>query len=129
MQAMRQLATPAARDACVVAGESGAAGIAGLLALRARPELFDQAGLDASSRVLVFNTEGATDPELYRDIVYGGAAVGAGKPSQFRWIKVNDVFPRIARLGKLVILAQARAATKKPGLFRDRAFFTELAWR
>jgi diaminopropionate ammonia-lyase len=70
MQAMRRLATPAAPDASVVAGESGAAGVAGLLALRARPELLDQAGLDASSRVLVFNTEGATDPKLYRDIVY-----------------------------------------------------------
>lgn len=84
MQAMRRLAAPAAGDASVVAGESGAAGLAGLLALRAAPKLFDQAGLDASSRVLVFNTEGATDPELYRDIVYGGGAtVGVGKPSLF----------------------------------------------
>ena len=72
IQAMRRLAAPAAGDASVVAGESGAAGLAGLLALGASPKLFDQAGLDASSQVLVFNTEGATDPELYRGIVHQG---------------------------------------------------------
>ena len=69
MQAMRRLAAPAAGDASVVAGESGAAGLAGLLALGASSALFNQAGLNGSSRVLIFNTEGATDPELYRSIV------------------------------------------------------------
>ena len=69
MQAMHRLAAPAAGDASIVAGESGAAGLAGLLALEASPTLFGQAGLDASSRVLAFNTEDATDPALYRSIV------------------------------------------------------------
>jgi threonine dehydratase len=69
MQAMRRLAAPMADDASVVAGESGAAGLAGLLAIAASSELLDQTGLNALSRVLVFNTEGATDPGLYRSIV------------------------------------------------------------
>lgn len=54
----------------VVAGESGAAGLAGLLALRAEPEApGNRLRLNGSSRILIFNTEGATDPEAYRQIV------------------------------------------------------------
>lgn len=49
----------------VVAGESAVAGLAGALAARAAG-LF---GLDAASRLLVFGSEGATDPALYRQIV------------------------------------------------------------
>ncbi len=48
-------------------GESGAAGLAGLLALG--PEDRAAVGLDGSSRVLVYGTEGATDPEVYRQLV------------------------------------------------------------
>ena len=48
----------------IVAGESGAAGLAGLLALVSAGET-----LPPSSHVLVFNTEGATDPARYREIV------------------------------------------------------------
>jgi diaminopropionate ammonia-lyase len=56
----------------VVSGESGAAGLAGLLELlkgpdsaRARTAL----GLDSRTRVLVISTEGITDPLAYRRIV------------------------------------------------------------
>ena len=66
-RAMRLLAASG-----VVAGESGAAGLAGLLALRAgdtSESAGDQMRLDSTSRVLIFNTEGATDPEAYRQIV------------------------------------------------------------
>ena len=90
MQAMRRLAAPAAGDVSVEAGESGAAGLAGLLALRTEPKLFDQTGLDASSRVLVFNTEGATDPEIYSDIVYGGGAT-VGDPRKAKTILISDL--------------------------------------
>ena len=69
VEAMRRLAAPHAGDIAVVAGESGAAGLAGLLALQSRPDLARRAGLGAASRVLAFNTEGATDPGLYRQIV------------------------------------------------------------
>jgi len=60
----------------VVAGESGAAGLAGLLALVSEDELEPirrELKLGAQTRVLVFCTEGATDPVAYRDIV-GAAA-------------------------------------------------------
>lgn len=41
----------------------------GCLAALADPALRDALGLDADSRVLVFGSEGATDPELYQRIV------------------------------------------------------------
>ncbi|MFO7169937.1 MAG: hypothetical protein DIU80_018095, partial [Chloroflexota bacterium] len=56
----------------VVAGETGAAGVAGLLALRREPggaELAAALGIGAHSRALVLVTEGATDPASYRQIV------------------------------------------------------------
>jgi len=53
----------------IVAGESAVAGLAGLLGAAARPELARAIGLDRSSRVLLFGSEGDTDPELYRKIV------------------------------------------------------------
>ena len=67
--AMRCLARPQAGEASIVAGESGGAGLAGL-----RRALSDAAarkafGLDATSRILLVNTEGATDQGRYRDIV------------------------------------------------------------
>ncbi len=66
MRAMRELA-----DAGVTAGESGAAGLAGLLALL-RPEHGEacaRLGIGAASRVLLLNTEGATDPEAWTRVV------------------------------------------------------------
>jgi len=65
-EAMRTLA-----DAGVVAGETGAAGLAGLLALAASddwPAIGDRLGLDERSQVLVVITEGATDPEAWQAI-------------------------------------------------------------
>ena len=59
-------------NAGVESGESGAAGLAGLLALCSAPELAEprkRFGIGASANVLVFSTEGATDPEAYARIV------------------------------------------------------------
>jgi len=67
--AMHLLAGQQNGDIPIVAGESGAAGVAGLAVLRANEALSAQAGLDASSRVLVINTEGATAPSLYQHLV------------------------------------------------------------
>lgn len=53
-------------------GESGVAGLLGLIETAERPDRRVEAQLDGCSRVLVFNTEGATDPELYRRIVQVG---------------------------------------------------------
>lgn len=66
---MRLLARGTGGDPPVVAGESGAAGTAALLAAAADAGLRERLGLDESSRVLVVGTEGATDPAAYREIV------------------------------------------------------------
>lgn len=70
--AMRRLARPGGADAPLIAGESGAAGLAGLLAIRAAPELAAAQAflrLSAASRVLLIITEGATDPAGYQRVV------------------------------------------------------------
>jgi diaminopropionate ammonia-lyase len=66
--AMRLLASGTA-GATVVGGESGVAGLAGLLVAAGRPEWRQAIGLDAGSRVLLFGSEGDTDPELYARLV------------------------------------------------------------
>ncbi|MGL4286889.1 MAG: diaminopropionate ammonia-lyase [Phreatobacter sp.] len=53
----------------VAAGESGVAGLAGFLAVARDPAARTALKLDATSRVLCFGTEGATDPEIYRALV------------------------------------------------------------
>lgn len=53
----------------IIAGESGAAGLAGLLSAAFRPELRDSLALDRNSVVLLFGTEGATDPQSFEAIV------------------------------------------------------------
>lgn len=68
-EAMRRLANPAPGDRPVVAGESGGVGLAGLLAALRDVEAAERIGLGGSSRVLLINTEGATDPALYESIV------------------------------------------------------------
>lgn len=47
----------------IVSGESGAAGLAGLLAFR------DELGLNRTDTVLIISTEGATDPTAYSRVV------------------------------------------------------------
>lgn len=67
--AMRTLADGADGDPPVVAGESAPAGLAGLIAAAGRPEARTALRLDRDSRVLLFGSEGATDPELFARIV------------------------------------------------------------
>ncbi|MCQ4158394.1 diaminopropionate ammonia-lyase [Roseomonas sp. GC11] len=66
VDAMRLLARRAPR---VVAGESAVAGLAGLLLAAGDAAARAALGLDAGSRVLLFGTEGATDPDLYARLV------------------------------------------------------------
>ena len=66
---MRQLAQGGRRDIPLVAGESGVAGLAALQQLRADRALSDQVGLSPQSRVLLINTEGATAPSVYAELV------------------------------------------------------------
>ncbi len=53
----------------IVGGESGVAGLAGCLLAAGDLAARETLGLDGSSRILVFNTEGATDPVLYERLV------------------------------------------------------------
>ena len=71
-QAMRALYNPAASEKSIVSGESGAAGLAGLMALLQEDGLQEarkKLGLNEQSTVLVINTEGDTDPENFARIV------------------------------------------------------------
>lgn len=52
----------------IIAGESGIAGIAALERIANDPAMREQVGLDQQSRVLVFITEGATDPERWSQL-------------------------------------------------------------
>ena len=72
---MRMLAAPIKGDAPVTSGESGAETFGALAAMMSMPEYADlkeAVGLDENSRVLLFSTEGDTDPERYRNIVWEG---------------------------------------------------------
>lgn len=69
VDAMRQAAAGVGGDPPLVIGETGVAAWAGLLATMRDEELKQQLGIDASSRVVVIATEGATDPEVYLNLV------------------------------------------------------------
>ena len=73
-EAMRRYAKPTGNDPRVVAGESGASGLAGLLSLLRVDALRgarDALKLGPDSTVLVFITEGDTDPESWARITTG----------------------------------------------------------
>jgi diaminopropionate ammonia-lyase len=80
--AMNRLARPSAGDPPVVAGESGGAGLAGLVRALDDPAAREALGLNGKSRVFVINTEGATDPKRYAELVgMAPADVAAGVPA------------------------------------------------
>jgi diaminopropionate ammonia-lyase len=69
IEGMRILRDAPFGDPRLVAGESGAAGLAGVLVSAKIPGFFEAVGLNETSRILVLGTEGATDPESYRKLV------------------------------------------------------------
>ena len=72
---MRMLAAPIKGDAPVTSGESGAAPFGAMAAIMTMEEYRDlrhEIGLDENSSVLLFSTEGDTDPERYKNIVWKG---------------------------------------------------------
>lgn len=82
---MKRLARPISGDPAVVAGESGGVGLAGLIRAMANPKIKSELGLGSSSRIFVINTEGATDPAKYQEIVgMSPAAVMAGNLEKAR---------------------------------------------
>ena len=72
---MRVLGAPFKGDPQVVSGESGAVPMGLLYSIMTMPELKglkDALELNETSRVLLFSTEGDTDPDRYKDIVWYG---------------------------------------------------------
>ena len=73
---MRMLAAPVKGDPAVCSGESGAVGMGVVSAIMeddGYKDLREALELGRDSRVLMFSTEGDTDPDKYREIVWGGA--------------------------------------------------------
>ena len=67
---MNRLARPAGADPAIVAGESGGAGLAGVIRAAADAEYQGEASAStAASRIFAINTEGATDPQRYAELV------------------------------------------------------------
>ncbi|WP_109481055.1 diaminopropionate ammonia-lyase [Paraburkholderia sp. C35] len=85
VDATRRLASPSGGDVPLVAGESGAAGFAGLCTLMRDSELARAVGLDEHARVLVINTEGATAPAAYAQVVGESAQEVAAR--QQAWLQ------------------------------------------
>lgn len=72
---MRMLAAPVKGDAPVTSGESGAAPfgvLACIMEMDEYKEIREHLGLNEDSRVLLFSTEGDTDPDRYKAIVWEG---------------------------------------------------------
>jgi|GEM_PF-1764801 len=64
LEGVRLFVTPSSGDVAIESGETGAAGLAALLAAQKHPRLRDLLGLDAPSRVLLLTLlELADDPE------------------------------------------------------------------
>ena len=74
-KSMRMLAAPIKGDPQVTSGESGAVTFGVLNEIMTNPEYADlkeALQLDENSQVLLFSTEGDTDPERYKEIVWDG---------------------------------------------------------
>lgn len=72
---MRILGNPAGADERIISGESGASAFGCVAAIMSEPALApirERLGLNESSKVLFFSTEGDTDRENYRAIVWDG---------------------------------------------------------
>jgi diaminopropionate ammonia-lyase len=71
-EGMYAYAHPEGSDPAIVSGESGAVTYGLLLRILGDEALRDELGMDEDSVILLFSTEGDTDPDNYRKIVYGG---------------------------------------------------------
>ena len=72
---MRVGGAPIKGDTPITTGESGAVPLGLITAIMTMPEYEDlrkELELDASSKVLCFSTEGDTDPERYKNIMWYG---------------------------------------------------------
>lgn len=67
------------RESSIEAGESAVAGLAGLAGAVDAPVRAARLGLTSASRVLVFGTEGATDPIIHRRLIDEARSGGSGR--------------------------------------------------
>ncbi len=75
-QGMRVLGSPMGKDERIISGESGAAGFGLFYETMTNPdlkELKEKLKIDENSKILFFSTEGDTDQNNYRKIVWDGA--------------------------------------------------------
>jgi diaminopropionate ammonia-lyase len=73
---MRMYATPLKGDPFIVSGENGAVTLGALVSIlkeNGAEELRDFLQIDDSSQILLINTEGNTDPVLFRQIIWEGS--------------------------------------------------------
>jgi diaminopropionate ammonia-lyase len=68
---VRLLARPEGNDAVIEAGESAVAGLAALICAAKQGDVREQLGLNESSRVLLFGSEGVTDRAIFDEIMTG----------------------------------------------------------
>ena len=79
---MRILGNPAGQDKKIISGESGASAFGCVAEIMTNPKLEHlkkELKLDENSTVLFFSTEGDTDKENYKAIVWDGAYFSGGK--------------------------------------------------
>ena len=74
-EGMRAFANPIGSDKAIVSGESGAVTYGLVNRILQNEVLRKLFGINGNSVILLINTEGDTDPEGYRKIVYGNVAV------------------------------------------------------
>lgn len=82
---MRVYGVPLAGDPFVVSGESGAVTLGALMFIAEYPQfrdLKDFIGLGPDAQILLINSEGNTDPDYFRRVVWEGANP---VPEQYRW--------------------------------------------
>lgn len=82
---MRVLGNPLCEDPRVISGESGAVTAGLLVEIMTNPTLAEakaKLGLNETSRVLLFSTEGDTDPAKYRSITWDGECPVPGKAEE-----------------------------------------------
>lgn len=82
---MRIYGVPLKGDPYVISGESGAVtlgALAFIMEYEGAAELREQLQLNKSSRVLLINTEGNTDPDYFRNVVWDGVFP---VPEAYRW--------------------------------------------
>jgi diaminopropionate ammonia-lyase len=71
-QAMRKLYYPNPTDTKITSGESGAAGVAGFLAIMQDEQYFSlkhHLNINNNSKILFYSTEGATDADMFAEII------------------------------------------------------------